>query len=199
MLASYLGYLVLSLQDPRHQLSHLYYILPSIGISLGGQFFVFFQMFFAYTSDVSEEKRESADYKFRRFIIAEGSVYFGAVTGSYVGGLMYTKVGYTYVFLASVVLMIGGYFSLCIPWYARLSPTVQSNYSNNDELCSVHHLRLLQDGRPGEEGEGGEVEPGQFVSGDFHCCLQAEAGTREIPRTPGYPRLCLVRDSLSYR
>ena len=111
MLASYLGYFILALQDPLHKLPHSHYILPSIGISLGGQFFVFFQMFFAYTSDVSEEKKESADYKFRRFIIAEGSVYFGAVTGSYVGGLMYTKVGYTYVFLASVILMIGGYFS----------------------------------------------------------------------------------------
>ena len=114
MLASYVGYLVLSLQDPLHKLPQAHYILPSIGISLGGQFFVFFQMFFAYTSDVSEEKRESADYKFRRFIIAEGSVYFGAVTGSYVGGLMYTKVGYTNVFLASVILMIGGYFSHCV-------------------------------------------------------------------------------------
>ena len=107
MLASYAGYLLLSLLDPRHQLSSLHYILPSIGISLGGQFFVFFQMFFAYTSDVSELKGENADYKFRRFIIAEGSVYFGAVTGSYVGGLMYTKVGYTNVFLASIILMIG--------------------------------------------------------------------------------------------
>ena len=114
MLASYVGYFVLSLQDPLHKMPQSTYILPSIGISLGGQFFVFFQMFFAYTSDVSEEKRESADYKFRRFIIAEGSVYFGAVTGSYVAGLMYSKVGYTNVFLTSVILMIGGYFSHCV-------------------------------------------------------------------------------------
>ena len=107
MLASYIGYFVLSLVDPKHELPRNYYILPSIGISLGGQFFVFFQMFFAYTSDVSETNRESADHKFRRFIIAEGSVYFGAVTGSYVGGLMYSKVGYSRVFLTSVILMIG--------------------------------------------------------------------------------------------
>ena len=106
MLASYVGYFVLSLVDP-NELPRNYYILPSIGISLGGQFFVFFQMFFAYTSDVSETNKESADHKFRRFIIAEGSVYFGAVTGSYVGGLMYSKVGYSRVFLTSVILMIG--------------------------------------------------------------------------------------------
>ena len=107
MLASYVGYFVLSLQDPLHKMPQSTYILPSIGISLGGQFFVFFQMFFAYTSDVSETNKESADHKFRRFIIAEGSVYFGAVTGSYVGGLMYSKVGYSRVFLTSVILMIG--------------------------------------------------------------------------------------------
>ena len=61
--------------DPQHQLPTVYYVIPSIGISIGGQFFVFFQMFFAYTSDVSDFKNESSDVKFYRFIIAEVNIF----------------------------------------------------------------------------------------------------------------------------
>ena len=49
----------------------MFYILPSIGISAGGQFFVFFQMFFAYTSDISDVRGEDSKTKFTRFLIAE--------------------------------------------------------------------------------------------------------------------------------
>ena len=39
--------------------------------------------------------------------LLKGSVYFGAVTGSYVGGVTYIKYGYTVVFLAATVLIAG--------------------------------------------------------------------------------------------
>ena len=39
--------------------------------------------------------------------IDQGSVYSGAVTGSYVGGMMYTSLGYTAVFMSATGLMIG--------------------------------------------------------------------------------------------
>ena len=87
MTASYIGYGLLNLMDPDFPMDPRLYLLPSIGISLGGQFFVFFQMFFAYTSDYSNYVQEG-DRKFTRFLIAEGSVYFGAVAGSYAGGLL---------------------------------------------------------------------------------------------------------------
>ena len=108
--------------DHDHRLHHLFYVLPSIGISAGGQFFVFFQMFFAYTSDIADVRGEESNKKFTRFLIAEvmfqvciflitilhqGSVYSGAVTGSYVGGMIYTRFGYTAVFMSAVGLMIG--------------------------------------------------------------------------------------------
>ena len=34
-------------------------------------------------------------------------MYFGAVTGSYVGGVTYSKYGYTVVFLAATALITG--------------------------------------------------------------------------------------------
>ena len=66
-----LGYAFLSVFDPNHELHTIFYILPSVGISIAGQFFVFFQMFFAYTSDISDRLQESNNTKFTRFIIAE--------------------------------------------------------------------------------------------------------------------------------
>ena len=184
MLASYTGYFALSVLDPEHKLSRLYYILPSIGISVGGQFFVFFQMFFAFTSDVSELNRESADYKFRRFIIAEGSVYFGAVTGSYVGGLMYSKVGYSNVFLASILLMIGSWFEV---------------FTTHSEGFSFKSLRLHQDEERAEAAERGEPEACQSVRGDLHRGAEEEAGQGEVPRPPRYSRVRLVRNSVPNR
>ena len=85
MTAAYIGYGILNLVDPDFTMDPRFYLLPSIGISIGGQFFVFFQMFFAYTSDYSNYVQEG-DRKFTRFLMAEGSVYFGAVAGSYAGG-----------------------------------------------------------------------------------------------------------------
>ena len=85
MTVAYIGYAILNMVDTDFTLNQHLYLLPSIGISFGGQFFVFFQMFFAYTSDYSNHVREG-DRKFTRFLIAEGSVYFGAVAGSYAGG-----------------------------------------------------------------------------------------------------------------
>ena len=71
MAATYLAYTLLAALDPAHRLPRQFYILPSIGISVGGQFFVFFQMFFAYTSDISDTRGEDSNTKFTRFIIAE--------------------------------------------------------------------------------------------------------------------------------
>ena len=88
MTAAYIGYGLLNLIDTDFTMNQHLYLLPSIGISLGGQFFVFFQMFFAYTSDYSNYVQEG-DRKFTRFLMAEGSVYFGAVAGSYAGGGSY--------------------------------------------------------------------------------------------------------------
>ena len=85
MTAAYIGYGILNLVDSEFTMDPRFYLLPSIGISIGGQFFVFFQMFFAYTSDYSNYVQEG-DRKFTRFLIADGSVYFGAVAGSYAGG-----------------------------------------------------------------------------------------------------------------
>jgi len=100
MSLTYAGYGILVTIDPKHDLPSYYYMLPSLGISLGGQFFVFFQMFFAYTSDYSDSQQEG-NRKFTRFIMAEGAVYFGAVAGSYASGLCYAKFGYQTVFFAS--------------------------------------------------------------------------------------------------
>ena len=124
MAATYLAYTLLAALDPAHRLPHQFYILPSIGISVGGQFFVFFQMFFAYTSDISDTRGEDSNTKFTRFIIAEvfsihsrlsaslapcfqGSVYFGAVIGSYVAGVMFATCGYIAVFMAATGLILG--------------------------------------------------------------------------------------------
>ena len=43
-------------------------------------------MFFAYTSDYYNYVKEW-DMKLTRFLMAAGSVYFGAVAGSYAGGI----------------------------------------------------------------------------------------------------------------
>ena len=89
MTTAYVGYGLLNLLDSDFTMDPRLYLLPSLGISLGGQFFVFFQMFFAYTSDYSNYVQEG-DRKFTRFLMAEGSVYFGAVAGSYAGGQQYS-------------------------------------------------------------------------------------------------------------
>ena len=68
-------YGLLAIFDHAHRLHKLFYILPSIGISAGGQFFVFFQMFFAYTSDIADVRGEDSKTKFSRFLIAEVCVY----------------------------------------------------------------------------------------------------------------------------
>ena len=119
-------------------------MLPSLGISLGGQFFVFFQVYCLHTECVEKKRspnlvkiylgyiqesankklfpsmpdvlclhqwllRQSARRKSKvhkvkniknpknnlfRFIMAEGSVYFGAVAGSYASGLCFANFGY---------------------------------------------------------------------------------------------------------
>ena len=42
----------------------------------------------------------------------KGTVYFGAVTGSYVGGVTFIKFGYTTVFVSATILMLGIIFIL---------------------------------------------------------------------------------------
>ena len=122
MSLAYGGYGALVTLDPQHRcpqgsslpsLPSYFYMLPSLGISIGGQFFVFFQMFFAYTSDYSASQGEG-DRRFTRwplvlwprprFIMAEGSVYFGAVAGSYASGLVFARFGYQVTFFAACCL-----------------------------------------------------------------------------------------------
>eukprot|EP00092_Neocalanus_flemingeri_P020690 GFUD01022421.1.p1 GENE.GFUD01022421.1~~GFUD01022421.1.p1 ORF type:complete len:371 (+),score=25.84 GFUD01022421.1:115-1113(+) len=114
--------------DPR------FYLLPSLGISLGGQFFVFFQMFFAYTSDFSNYVQEG-DRKFTRFLMAEGSVYFGAVAGSYAGGMLYAHFGYQCVFWSSTALNLLGVLYVVL--------VMKMNLSNIESKGNIFSIKLL--------------------------------------------------------
>jgi len=83
-----------------------------------------------------------------RFIMAEGSVYFGAVAGSYASGLCYANFGYQAVFFMSCGLnSLGLLYSLVYMSNIKQEKTDVNSASEKSKVSLMAQLRTAWDNR----------------------------------------------------